>query len=115
MPNDNTQRQSVYFIVVISHNTLKRYLKFCAVTSTKESHQTPKNQIPVAEILSPFLSAKVTLTNKVTLIDKKEIILGDYNNTAKVLNTFFSYIVSKLNIAEYLAMKLLLTISMILF
>ena len=99
-----------------SHSVVKRYLKICTVTSTKESHQTPKNQISVAEILSPFLSAKeVTLTNKVTLIDKKEIILGDYNNTAKVLNTFFSYIVSKLNIAEYLAVKLLLTTSMILF
>ena len=35
-----------------------------------------------------------------TLIDKKEIILGDYN-TAKVLNTFFSNIVSNLDIAGY--------------
>ena len=36
-----------------------------------------------------------------TLIDKEEIIVGDYN-TAKVLNSFFSNIVSHLNIAEYL-------------
>ena len=35
-----------------------------------------------------------------TLIDKEEIIIGDYN-TAKVLNTFFSNIVSNINIAEY--------------
>ena len=35
-----------------------------------------------------------------TLIDKAEIIVDDYN-TAKVLNTFFSNIVSNLNIAEY--------------
>ena len=35
-----------------------------------------------------------------TLIDNEEIIMGDYN-TAKVLNTFFSNIVSNLNIAEY--------------
>ena len=34
------------------------------------------------------------------LLVKKEIIMGDYN-TAKVLNTFFSNIVSNLNIAEY--------------
>ena len=35
-----------------------------------------------------------------TLIDNKEIIMGDYH-TAKVLSTFFSNIVSNLNIAEY--------------
>ena len=34
------------------------------------------------------------------LIDKEEIIVGDFN-TAKVLNTFFSNIVSNLNIVEY--------------
>ena len=34
------------------------------------------------------------------LIAKEEIIMGDYN-TAKDLNTFFSKIVSNLNIAEY--------------
>ena len=35
-----------------------------------------------------------------TLIDKKEIIVGD-SDTAKVLNSFFSNIDSNLNIAEY--------------
>ena len=38
--------------------------------------------------------------NKKTLIDKEEIIMGDFD-TAKVLNTFFSIIVSSLFIAEY--------------
>ena len=50
--------------------------------------------------IKPFLSHKLRLTNKMTLIDNEEIIMGDYN-TAKVLNTFFSNIVSNLNIAEY--------------
>ena len=50
--------------------------------------------------INPFLSDKVRLANKMTLIDNEEIIMGDYN-TAKVLNTFFSNIVSNLNIAEY--------------
>ena len=50
--------------------------------------------------IKPFLSDKVRSTNKTTLIDKEEIITGDYN-TAKVLNTFFFNIVSNLNIAEY--------------
>ena len=35
-----------------------------------------------------------------SLIDKKEILIGDYNNT-KVLNTIFSNIASNLLIAEY--------------
>ena len=50
--------------------------------------------------IKPFLSDKVRLANKMTLIDNEEIIMGDYN-TAKVLNTFFSNIVSNLNIAGY--------------
>ena len=35
-----------------------------------------------------------------TLINKEEIIVGDYT-TGKVLNTFFSNIVSNLHITEY--------------
>ena len=50
--------------------------------------------------IKPFLSDKVSSTNKLLLIDKEGIIVGDYDN-AKALNTFFSNIVSDLNIAEY--------------
>ena len=50
--------------------------------------------------IKSFLSDKKRSTNKITLIDKEEIIMGDYS-TAKVLNIFFSNIVSNLNIAEY--------------
>ena len=50
--------------------------------------------------IKPFLSDKVRSTNKMTLIDEEEIIMGDCN-TVKVLNTFFSNIVNNLNIAEY--------------
>ena len=50
--------------------------------------------------IKPFLSDKVRSTNKMTLIDKEETMVDDYN-TAKVLNTFFSNIDSNLNIAEY--------------
>ena len=52
------------------------------------------------KLLSPFLSDKVRSTNKMTLIDKEKIIVSGYN-TAKVLNTFFPNMASKLNIAEY--------------
>ena len=61
--------------------------------------------------IKPFLSDKVRLTNKMTLIDNEEIIM-DYCNTPKVLNTFFSNIISNLNIRT---VNLLLTILVILF
>ena len=54
----------------------------------------------ILETIKPFLSDKERLTNKMTLIDKEKIIMGDYN-TAKVMNTFFSNLVGNLNIAEY--------------
>ena len=53
--------------------------------------------------------------NKTKLIVKEEIIVGDYN-TAKVLNTFFSNIVSNLKILQNIqTANLLLTISVFLF
>ena len=52
--------------------------------------------------IKPFLSDKVKSTNKMTLLDKEEIIAGDYN-TAKVLITFFPNIVS--NLKGYLRYK----------
>ena len=52
--------------------------------------------------IKPFLSDKVKSTNKMTLLDKEEIIAGDYN-TAKVFNTFFPNIVS--NLKGYLRYK----------
>ena len=48
------------------------------------------------------------------LIDKEEIIVGDYN-TVKVLNTFFSNIVNNLNVTEHSNCEPLLKMSVILF
>ena len=50
--------------------------------------------------IKPFLSDKITSSQKITLIDKEVIIIGD-NNTAKVLNTFVSSIVSNPKIDGY--------------
>ena len=50
--------------------------------------------------IKPFLSDKIISTQKITLIDKEKIIMGD-NNTAEVLNTFFPNIVSNLKIEGY--------------
>ena len=47
--------------------------------------------------IKPFLSDKTISTQKITLVGKEEIIMSD-NNTAKVLNSFFSNTVSKLKI-----------------
>ena len=52
------------------------------------------------ETIKPFLSDKITSTQKITLIEKEEIIMGD-DNTTEVLNTFFSNIVSNLKIEGY--------------
>ena len=49
--------------------------------------------------IKAFLTNKVTLSNKMTLIDIEEIIVGDCT-TAKVLNTLCSNIASKRRIFE---------------
>ena len=51
------------------------------------------------KIVKRFLLDKVTSANKMTLIDKKEILVGDHN-TDKVLNTFliFSVVLISQNI-----------------
>ena len=60
------------------------------VTDNKTSWKTIK----------PFLSHKIVSREKVTLIEEDEIVESDIN-TAQILNTSFSNIVSNLKIAEY--------------
>ena len=50
--------------------------------------------------VKPFLSDKITSKEKITLIEENEIVSND-ENTAQVLNTFFSNIVGNLNTPEY--------------
>ena len=52
------------------------------------------------ETVKPVLSDKVTSTQKITLIENDKIVKND-NNTARVLNTFFSVIVHNLKIPDY--------------
>ena len=52
------------------------------------------------KIVKPFFSDKVTSSEKITLIEEDEIIEND-SDTARVLNTLFSNIVSNLKIPEY--------------
>ena len=63
--------------------------------------------------IKPLLSDKVRSTNKITLIDKEEIVVGDYN-TAKVLSAFYSNILTVVS-QNIRTENLLLTISGILF
>ena len=60
-----------------------------------------------------FLSDKVRSANKITLIDKEEIVVGDYN-TAKVLSAFYSNILIAVS-QNIRTQNHLLTISGILF
>ena len=73
-----------------------------------------KNNKTFWKSINPFWLDKVTSTNKTELIEKEETIMDDCN-TAKVLNTFFSNIVSPLMSQNTQTMNLLLTISVILF
>ena len=50
--------------------------------------------------IKPFLSDKIVSREKITLIGEDEIVESD-SNTAQILNTFFSNIVSNFKIAEY--------------
>ena len=50
--------------------------------------------------IKPFLPNKIVSREKVTLIEENEIVESDVN-TAQILDTFFSNIVSNLKIAEY--------------
>ena len=47
-----------------------------------------------------FLSDQVTSTQKITLIDNDKIVENE-DDTARVLNTFFSNTISDLNIPDY--------------
>ena len=51
--------------------------------------------------VKPFLSDKITSKEKITLIEENEIVSND-ENTAQVLNTFFSNIAGSLNIPGYI-------------
>ena len=51
--------------------------------------------------VEPFLSNKITSQEKVTLVEENKIVSND-ENTAQVLNTFFSNIVGSINIPEYI-------------
>ena len=50
--------------------------------------------------VTPFLSDKVPSNEKITLVEKDQVITND-SETAEVLNTFFSNIISNLDIPEY--------------
>ena len=50
--------------------------------------------------IKPFWSDKIVSREKITLIEEDEIVESD-SNTAQILNTFFSNVVSNLNIAKY--------------
>ena len=52
------------------------------------------------KVVKPLLSNKVVSNEKITLVEKTEILKSD-KETAKVLNNFFSNIIQNLNIPQY--------------
>ena len=85
-------RQRNYFVSLLRKRKTQYYrnLDEKNVTDNKAFWKTVK----------PFLSNKTTSEEKITLIEENEIVSND-ENTAQVLNTFFSNIAGSLNIPEY--------------
>ena len=85
-------RQRNYFVSLLRKRKTQYYrnLDEKNVTDNKAFWKTVK----------PFLSDKITSKEKITLIEENEIVSND-ENTAQVLNTFFSNIVGSLHIPEY--------------
>ena len=50
--------------------------------------------------VTPFFSYKVSLTERITLIENDKTINND-SETANIANTFFSNIIINVNISEY--------------
>ena len=73
---------------------------------TKKSYYNNLNEKKITDnktfwkTVKPFLSDKTPSDEKITLTEKDKIIKTD-SKTANVLNTFFSTIISNLNIPEY--------------
>ena len=61
---------------------------------------TDVHKVTVWKTVKPFLSDKVTSSQKITLIENDKIVKND-DKTARVLNTFFSNIVRDLKIPDY--------------
>ena len=75
------------------------------LTKIKKSYYSNLNEKKIADNKSfwkkikPFLSDKTPFDEKITLMEKEKIIKTD-TKTANVLNTFFSVIISNLDIPE---------------
>ena len=73
---------------------------------TKKNYYSNLNEKKITDnktfwkTVKPFLSDKTPSDEKITLIEKDKIIKTD-TKTANVFNTFFSTIISNLNIPEY--------------
>ena len=52
------------------------------------------------KVVKPLLSNKIILNEKITIVESDKVIRGD-NETAKVLNEFFSNVVTNLNIPQF--------------
>ena len=90
--NVGTQKQRNYVVSLLRKAKTQYYSNLDKenVTDNKAFIQTVK----------PFLSDKIMSKEKITLIKENESISND-ENTAQVLNTFFSNIVGSVNISEY--------------
>ena len=90
--NVGTQKQRNYVVSLLRKAKTQYY-------SNLDKENVTDNKAFIKTV-KPFLSDKIMSKEKITLIKENESISND-ENTAQVLNTFFSNIVGSLNIPEY--------------
>ena len=87
-----TQKQRNYVVSLLRKTKTQYY-------SNLDKENVTDNKAFIKTV-KPFLSDKITSKEKIALIKENESISND-ENTAQVLNTFFSNIVGSLDIPEY--------------
>ena len=87
-----TQKQRNYVVSLLRKTKTQYY-------SNLDKENVTDNKAFIKTV-KPFLSDKITSKEKTALIKENESISND-ENTAQVLNTFFSNIVGSVNISEY--------------
>ena len=82
----------------------KKQRNYCVslLRKTKTQHYSNLDEKNVTDNKAFWKTVKPFLSDKIILIEENEIVSND-ENTAKVLNTFFSNIVGILNILEYVS------------
>ena len=91
--NENKGKHTRTRIYCISSKTKIEYYSSLDIKNITDNK-------PFWKTVKPFLSDKITATQKIILTDSDKIV-NNYDDTSRILNTFFSNIVSDLKTPDY--------------